>query len=100
MRGSGLAETSKCYLVKDDVTILGGDVYPCAVYAREGGSSIGRFTTYNEQLRYTWFQQHNSHKDPICKKFCMDFKCRYNDKAALQEKAIKDATSTRPPQQT
>jgi MoaA/NifB/PqqE/SkfB family radical SAM enzyme len=81
MRGSELAQTSRCHLVRDDITILGGDMYSCAVYAREGGKPIGVFGKYNEELRYRWFGEHNSHQDPICKKFCMDFKCRFNDKA-------------------
>jgi hypothetical protein len=85
MRGSELAETEKCYLVTDDITIFGEDYYSCAVYAREKGAPIGKFSRNNIQERENWFEKHNSHKDPICQKFCMDFKCRFNDKV----KAIK-----------
>lgn len=82
MRGSRLAKTSHCHLVKDDVTILGDKLYPCAVYAREGGRPLGSFDKNNEALRLEWQANHNSHGDPICLKYCMDFKCRYNDKFA------------------
>jgi MoaA/NifB/PqqE/SkfB family radical SAM enzyme len=80
MRGSDLSSTNKCYLVKDDLTILGEDYYPCAVYARERGKPIGKFSANNIKERHEWFEQHDAHTDPICKKYCMDFKCRFNDK--------------------
>ena len=80
MRGSDLAETSKCHLVRDDLTIFGEDYYPCAVYIREKGNPIGKFSKDNVKEREDWFSNHDSHKDPICQKFCMDFKCRFNDK--------------------
>jgi MoaA/NifB/PqqE/SkfB family radical SAM enzyme len=80
MRGSALATTSRCHLVRDDLTIFGHDYYPCAVYARERGKPIGQFGPNNVQERADWFAQHDSHADPICQKFCMDFKCRFNDR--------------------
>jgi molybdenum cofactor biosynthesis enzyme MoaA len=80
MRGSDLSDTSKCHLVRDDLTIFGEDYYPCAVYIREKGNPIGKFSENNVHEREEWFKNHNSHKDPICQQFCMDFKCRFNDK--------------------
>lgn len=80
MRGSDLSETSKCHLVKDDLTILGENYYPCAVYAREKGQPIGKFSSNNVEERYQWFEKHDAYKDPICQKFCMDFKCKFNSK--------------------
>ncbi len=90
MRGSNLCKSNKCYLVLDDLTIKGKEYYPCAVYAREGGKPIGIFGPENEVERLKWFQNHDSHMDPICKKYCMDFKCRFNEKAA--EKLEKEIT--------
>lgn len=80
MRGSALSATSKCHLVRDDITIFGTDFYPCAVQAREKGMPIGKFGTDNVILREKWFVEHDSHEDMICKKFCMDFKCMFNDR--------------------
>jgi len=80
MRGSSLGLSHKCHLVKDDITIAGKYYFPCAVYAREGGSPIGEFNSNNEAERYAWFEKHDSYEDPICKKYCMDFKCRFNEK--------------------
>ena len=80
MRGSWLCQTSKCHLVRDDITIFGLDFYPCAVYVRENGLPIGKFDKDNIEAREKWFENHNSHSDSICTKYCMDFKCRFNDK--------------------
>ena len=80
MRGSGLCQTPKCHLVRDDITIFGEDFYPCAVYIREKGQPIGKFGPDNVELREAWFAGHNSHRDDICKTYCMDFKCRFNDR--------------------
>ncbi len=80
MRGSDLSVTSKCHLVRDDITIFGDEFYSCAVYAREHGSPIGRFGLGNVELREQWFSEHDSHTDRVCKKFCMDFKCMFNDR--------------------
>ena len=77
MRGSGLSQTSRCHLVRDDITIFGDDFYPCAVYIREGGPSIGKFGPDNVELREAWFADHNSHNDELCRTYCMDFKCRF-----------------------
>jgi len=80
MRGSGLSTTPRCHLVRDDITIFGEDFYPCAVYIREGGLPIGKFGADNVELRESWFESHNSHRDEICRTYCMDFKCRFNDR--------------------
>jgi MoaA/NifB/PqqE/SkfB family radical SAM enzyme len=80
MRGSGLAQTPRCHLVRDDITIFGEDFYSCAVYVREGGSPIGKFGTGNIELREAWFDSHNSHRDELCSTYCMDFKCQFNDR--------------------
>lgn len=87
MRGSELSKTSYCHLVRDDITIFGEEFYPCAVYAREKGNPIGKFDIDNVEKRVKWFKEHDSHKDQICKQFCMDFKCMFNDRV---EKYTKD----------
>jgi MoaA/NifB/PqqE/SkfB family radical SAM enzyme len=78
MRGSGLAKTGKCHLVRDDITIYGEEYYSCAVYVREGGRAIGNI--FEGIDREGWFRGHDSHGDEICREYCMDFKCRFNDR--------------------
>jgi MoaA/NifB/PqqE/SkfB family radical SAM enzyme len=80
MRGSELGASHKCHLVRDDITIMGKYYFPCAVYAREGGKPIGEFDRDNESGRMEWFKIHDSYLDTICKQYCMDFKCRFNEK--------------------
>jgi MoaA/NifB/PqqE/SkfB family radical SAM enzyme len=80
MRGSELGTSHKCHLVRDDITIMGKYYFPCAVYAREGGKPIGEFDQDNEYGRMKWFKNHDSYLDTICKQYCMDFKCRFNEK--------------------
>lgn len=79
IRGSWLSTTSRCHLVRDDITLFGDNFYPCAVYVREKGSPIGTFDNNNIAAREQWFREHNSHTDEICLQYCMDFKCRFND---------------------
>ena len=74
----GLAEDLKCHLVKNDVSIMGNYHYPCLVYARESGDPIGELGINTREDRLNWFYKHTPIEDPICKKYCMDFKCEYN----------------------
>jgi hypothetical protein len=79
MRGLRNGDSPRCYLALDDVTIKGGLHYPCAVYLREGGIAVGRVGPDMMRDRESWFKWHNSLNDPICCKFCMDFKCDFNN---------------------
>lgn len=94
MRGSDLSETSKCHLVRDDITIFGNEFYPCAVYAREKGKPIGIFDYDNIEKRLDWFSKHNSHIDHICRCFCMDFKCMFNERVEQYESDNNDSSAT------
>jgi hypothetical protein len=78
MRGSQLSKCNKCYLVWDDITLVGNNHFPCAVYAREKGAPIGKVSENLKEERMNWFKNHDSFKDEICLKYCMDFKCRFN----------------------
>jgi hypothetical protein len=69
---------NKCYIASNDVTIVGKHHYPCLVYFREGGKPIGMVSKNIYAERNMWVLGHESKKDPICKKFCMDFKCEFN----------------------
>jgi MoaA/NifB/PqqE/SkfB family radical SAM enzyme len=93
MRGSHLGTSSKCYLVIDDVSIVGKYHFPCAVYAREKGKPIGKISSSMNNERLEWFKTHNCHTDSICKAFCMDFKCRFNEKVEGYIKQISNPIS-------
>lgn len=78
MRGLTNADTFKCNLSRNDISIVNRDHYPCLVYAREGGKPIGPLNGDIRGDRQKWLQNHLPKDDPICRKFCMDFKCEYN----------------------
>jgi organic radical activating enzyme len=80
--------TDKCHIMKNDITVVGMKHYPCLVYFREGGDYIGPLISGTGVLRARaeWYKNHNCLTDPICSKFCMDFKCDFNK--ALEESDI------------
>lgn len=83
MRGN---PPKKCYLVKNDITIVGNYHYPCLVYFREGGKPISKISSNLLEERGVWFNNHDSQQDPICNKYCMDFKCEFNiEKEKMEE---------------
>jgi MoaA/NifB/PqqE/SkfB family radical SAM enzyme len=69
----------QCYIVKNDITIVGDKHYPCLIYFREGGHPIGNINEHVYEDRLKWFESNNTKKDLICKKYCMDFKCEFNN---------------------
>jgi len=78
MRGISSKDNFKCELVKNDISIVGDYHYPCLVYSREGGKAIGPIDYNIKRDRVEWYKQHIPKLDPICNKYCMDFKCEYN----------------------
>lgn len=69
----------RCGIAKNDITIVGDKHYPCLVYFREKGQAIGNLNDPELlQQRENWSTSHDCLKDPICSKFCMDFKCDFN----------------------
>lgn len=81
VRGLQPDDSAKCALVLDDVTIAGNKHYPCNVYFREGGAAIGTVGPAMIEARVGWFDQHDSHSDPICRTHCMDILKEYNNRA-------------------
>jgi organic radical activating enzyme len=75
----------KCYIVKNDITIVGDSHYPCLVYFREGGNPIGKLSSKSILERIEWTKQHDCLRDPICSKYCMDFKCEFNHAKELND---------------
>ena len=82
VRGLKPTDCGKCALVLDDVTIAGGKHYPCNVYFREKGEAIGSVSDGATMLREraAWYEAHDSQKDPICSRMCMDLLATYNNR--------------------
>ncbi len=78
----GLTETDsrKCGLVLDDMAIAGEYHFPCIIYMREGGNPIGKVGKNMRQERLEWMLKNDTHKNPICKKNCLDVCIDYNNK--------------------
>ena len=80
VRGLRDDDTNDCGLVFDDIAIAGKFHYPCIIYMREGGDPIGEVGENMIKDRYTWFQEHDSKKDKICSKNCLDVCIDYNNR--------------------
>jgi len=84
VRGLKDSDCGKCSLVLDDMAVLNKHHFPCIIYLREGGKPIGRTDCAMSETvrkeRIEWFKSHNSHKDPICKKNCLDVCIHYNNR--------------------
>jgi len=76
----GNLQTSHCGLVLDDMAVMGDEHYPCIIYMRESGKSIGKVGPNMRQERLDWYRTHDCTKDPICSKNCLDVCVNYNKK--------------------
>lgn len=78
----GLAETDshRCGLCLDDMAVAGGKHFPCIIYMREQGDAIGEVGPQMRTEREAWYRRHDTHKDPICKKNCLDVCVDYNNR--------------------
>jgi len=82
MRGIRDNDSSICKLVLDDMCVVNGYHYPCIIHFREGGNPIGEINKSIEEIREDrnrWMRTHNTHKDSICKKNCLDVCVDYNN---------------------
>lgn len=80
VRGIQENDCHRCSLVLDDMAVLNGKHYPCIIYMREHGEPIGRMSGDFRKDRQRWFLMHDSSKDPICKKNCLDVCIDYNNR--------------------
>lgn len=80
VRGLQSEDSHRCGLVLDDMAIAGDYHFPCIIYMREGGNPIGKVGENMRQERLQWAENHDTHKDPICKKNCLDVCIDYNNK--------------------
>lgn len=86
VRGLGESDSHKCGLVLDDIAIAGKFHYPCIIYLRENGNYIGEVGPNMRKEREEWYKTHDSLKDPICAKNCLDVCKMFNN---LHEKHYK-----------
>lgn len=80
VRGIKEHDFNKCALVLDDSVIAGDYHFPCVIYMREKGEPIGKINSNMRQERKKWFEEHDTHLDPICKKNCLDVCISFNNK--------------------
>jgi len=85
VRGIQECDTNKCYMALDDSVVSGGYHFPCVIYMREQGEPIGRVGPNMRGQRVAWMAQHDTHKDPICSKQCLDVCCDHNNRCAFYQ---------------
>ncbi|MDY0270198.1 radical SAM protein [Trichloromonas sp.] len=76
VRGLTENDSHKCHLMLDDSVIAADFHFQCVIHMREGGKPIGKVGPNMRQERYDFIQSFDTHKDPICKKNCLDV-CRF-----------------------
>jgi MoaA/NifB/PqqE/SkfB family radical SAM enzyme len=81
VRGIAPGGCATCYLVRDDMAVMGGYHYPCIIYMRERGKPIGKVGPTMMQERAAWSDLHDCAADPICGKNCLDVCVQYNERA-------------------
>jgi hypothetical protein len=85
VRGLMLDDSNRCSLALDDMAVMGSNHYPCIIYMREGGAPIGKVGPRMRFEREEWVKSHDTHKDPICKKNCLDVCVAYNNRFIGEE---------------
>ena len=91
IRGINDNDANKCGLLVDDSVIAGQFHYPCVIYMREQGAPIGKVGPTMREDRVKWYNKRDTHKDPICKKNCLDVCVDYNNKFEEQNKWKKNS---------
>lgn len=92
MRGLSEDDSHRCPLVMDDSSIAGNWHFPCSIYMREMGDPISEVSSNMRHERMLWAEQHDTHKDPICRKYCIDATRDFNNRYMYFK--IKDQTVT------
>lgn len=80
VRGIGPSDNHRCPLALDDMAVLDGEHYPCIIYLREKGKSLGRIDEDVREVRRKWVENHDTFADPICRKNCLDVCVDMNNK--------------------
>ena len=79
VRGLGPNDSRRCGLVLDDMAVCGDEHFACIIHLREGGKALGKVGPDMRAERKAWFDSHDTHKDPICSKNCLDVCVDYNN---------------------
>jgi MoaA/NifB/PqqE/SkfB family radical SAM enzyme len=81
VRGLAPGDATRCHLVLDDMSVMGGMHYPCIIHMREGGDPIGKAGTRLVRAeRAEWSRTHQVQLDPICSRNCLDVCVDYNNR--------------------
>jgi molybdenum cofactor biosynthesis enzyme MoaA len=80
VRGLKDGDSHRCWLIQDDSVVCGDYHFPCVIYMREHGNPIGKIGPNMRQERVEWGLNHDTHKDPICSRQCLDVCSEYNNK--------------------
>lgn len=80
VRGITENDNHQCPLALDDMAVLNGYHFPCIIYMREQGDPIGKIGEDVRDVRDAWVKNHNTFKDPICNKNCLDVCVDYNNR--------------------
>lgn len=86
VRGLTANDSDRCGLVLDDMASCEGKHYACIIHMREGGAPIGLVGPNMRQERADWYATHDTHKDPICSRNCLDVCVDYNNKFSAAHK--------------
>lgn len=81
VRGLSKNDCHLCFLMLDDMAVMGGMHFPCIIYMREGGNPVGKVDRNVRHDRINWITSHNTFNDFICKENCLDVCIDYNNKA-------------------
>lgn len=88
VRGLGPLDSRRCWLVLDDMAVMGDQHYPCIIHLREGGTPIGSIHSPTARTdRVAWSETHDCFADPICRTQCLDV-CRDYNAAATRLHAV------------
>jgi len=79
IRGITETDANRCYLALDDSIIAGQYHFPCVIHMREGGQPIGKVGPTMRADKVQWAMSHDTFKDPICQKNCLDICIHYNN---------------------
>lgn len=80
VRGIGVEDIHKCWLIQDDSIVAGRWHFPCVIYFREGGEPIGYISDTMREDRIEWLNSNDTYADPICRKNCLDVCIDYNNR--------------------
>jgi MoaA/NifB/PqqE/SkfB family radical SAM enzyme len=90
VRGINMEDCNKCPLVLDDMAVVANKHFPCIIYMREQGDPIGVVNPNMRLQRLDWFKKHDTKKDPICSKNCLDVCTHYNNTAVGENMFIRE----------